>query len=699
MLKILSNTLLFSFFAMLSQQVLAQKMVKIDSVYQSLQKIKIDSIRIKKTNEYAYSLIITKKPLANEMANLAIENAIKNNNSNSLGLTYLTIGYAYLLVGDYAKAYPVYMHALDIYQKVNEPKNLWRAYLDLTWIQIQLKAYNNAEQLIQQAISIAKKENLTIEQAVSYNYVGILNDSQGKFDKAIDAYKMALALNEKKGLENNQISTLMNLGISQRRAKKFKDALLSFESAKVLVDKANIAYYKQGIYQNLAELTFEMKAYEKAETYILQALANSTNNNELVSKRGLFSNLLNIYTVKGDYKKALAYADSVSILNQNLYEKEKVAEILNLQAKYDTKLKDEKISSQQILNLQQQQELLLNQNLLQLTIEQKQNSELVFNKRKNELENQKKLQAIAMQKDRLQAKIDKQNSEQEIFAQKREIETKNRLQIFFAILALMAIGIASFIFYSQRKTRKLNELITHQKQDLEQINAVKDRIFSIIGHDMRAPVNTLISFNHLLEDHQISPEKLKTYSEKISQTLNHTSVMMENLLNWSKSQLQGYQPNLQSISLDSIAKQVIANLAMQVAKKNIHLVNKIGNAYAFADSDMTEILLRNIISNAIKFTPNNGIIELKAYKNGTTTILSVTDNGIGMPQDMVKDLNDKIEIHHQKSRQGTNKETGTGLGLMLSKTFANLMAGGLTFFSEQNKGTRVEIKFLAMEVN
>lgn len=699
MLKLIISSLLFILIFLSKYNAIAQKTPQTDSVYQSIQKIKVDSIRIKKTNEYAYSLIIGKKPLANEIAELAINNAIKQHNNRYLGLSYLTIGYAHLLTGNYAKAYPLYMNALEVYKKIDEPKNLWRAYLDLTWIQIQLKAYHNAEQLIQNAISIAKKENLATEQAVSYNYVGILNDSQGKFDKAIDAYKLALSLNEKKGFENNQISTLMNLGVSQRRAKRFKDALTSFEDAKILVDKANIAYYKQTVYQNLAELTFEMKEYEKAETYILQALANSSNNNELVSKRGLYSNLLNIYTVKGAYKKALAYADSVSILNQNLYEKEKVAEILNLQAKYDTKLKDEKISNQQILNLQQQQELLLNQNLLQLTIEQKQNSELLFNKRKNELENQKKLQAIAMQKDRLQAKIDKQNSEQEIFAQKREIETKNRLQIFFGILAVMAIGIASIIFYNQRKTRKLNELITHQKQDLEQINAVKDRIFSIIGHDMRAPVNTLISFNHLLQDHQITPEKIKTYSEKIGQTLNHTSVMMENLLNWSRSQLQGYQPNLQPISLDSIAKQVIVNLAIQAAKKNINIINKINNADAFADSDMTEIMLRNIISNAIKFTPNNGIIELNADKNGTNTILSVTDNGIGMPQDMVKDLNDKIEIYNQTSRQGTNKETGTGLGLMLSKTFANLMAGGLTFFSEQNKGTRVEIKFLATALN
>lgn len=697
--KLFVNVVLGLLFSLFPIHLFAQKTAINDSTYLALQKIKIDSVRIKKTSEYAYSLIITKKNLANEIANLAIKNAIESKNQHALGLSYLTIGYAYILIGEYTKAYPNYMQALAVYQNINEPKNLWRAHLDLTWIQIQLKAFDNAEQLIQTAIQIAKKENLIQEQAVSYNYLGILNDSQNKYDRAIEAYKLALSLNEKKGLEGNQISTLMNLGVSQRRSKKFKDALISFEKSKILVDKGNIAYYKQSIYQNLAELTFEMKDYDKAETYILLALANSKGNNELVLKRGLFNNLYNVYKVKGEYQKALAYADSASKIDQNLYEKEKVAEILNLQAKYDTKLKDEKITSQNALNLQQQQQLLLNRNLLQLTVQQKENAELLFAKRRNELENQKKLQAATIQKDRLQAKIDKQTSEQQIFKQKKEIETKNRIQIFFAVLALMAIGIAAIIFYNQRKTRKLNDLITNQKKDLEQVNAVKDRIFSIIGHDMRAPVNTLISFNHLLEDHELSSEKIKVYAEKISQTLNHTSVMMENLLNWSRSQLQGYQPNLKTNSLKSIADQVIYALSAQAAKKSIQITNDIDSVIPiFADKDMTELIIRNLVANAIKFTPNNGTINLSALKQQNHTTFKVVDSGIGMPKELLSQLNGNETTYHQSSRPGTNKETGTGLGLMLCKTFANLMGGELKVYSETGKGTTVEVSLLAVEM-
>ncbi|RZL34156.1 MAG: hypothetical protein EOO96_10760 [Pedobacter sp.] len=643
-------------------------------------------------------MLISKKPLANEIADLAIKNAVQSNNLHLIGISYLTIGYGYILVGDYAKAYPHYMNALSVYQKINEPKNLWRAYLDLTWIQIQLKAYNNAEQLIRNAIKIAKNENLIQEQAVSYNYLGMLNDSQQKFEQAIESYKLSISLNEKKGMEGNQISTLMNLAVSQRRSKKFEEALATLEKARILTDKANIPYYKQAIYQNLAELTFEIKDYAKAEKYILQALALSNSNNETVLRKGLFTNLVNVYKTKGDFQKALAYSDSVTKLDQNLYEKDKVAEILNLQAKYDTKLKDEKISSQNILNLQQQQQLLLNKNLLQLTLQQKENSELLFTKRQNELQNQKKLQEAAMQKDRLQAKIDKQTSEQQIFAQKKEIETKNRFQIFLGVLAIMAIGIAIIIFYNQRKTRKLNALITLQKKDLEQINGVKDRIFSIIGHDLRAPVNTLISFNHLLEDHELSSEKIKIYAEKISKTLNHTSVLMENLLNWSRSQLQGYQPHMKLNSLKSIADVVVNTLSVQASKKNIEIINDIDtNSKVFSDVDMTELILRNLVANAIKFTAVNGLIKLSALQQNNITTVKVTDSGIGMPVELLNQINSDETIYHQASRAGTNKETGTGLGLMLCKTFTDLMGGKLKVASENGKGTTVEVRLFTTE--
>lgn len=666
----------------------AQKSLINDNAYQTILKIKNDTIRIKKTVEYASTLITKKNPLGSEVANLAIKDALTSKNNHSLGIAYLAIGYSYVLTGEYALAYPNYIQALNIYQKINEPKNLWRAYLDLTWIQIQFKEYKNAENYIQNALNITKQENLILEEATTYNYMGILNDSQSKYDTAIGYYKQALALNEKKGTEFNQISTLTNLGISQRRSKRYKEAYDSFLKAKVLVDKGNVGYFKQSIYQNLAELTFQMNDYENAETYILQALAFSNGNNEMVLKRGLFTNLYEVYKKKGEFEKALKYADSARDLDVKVFSKDKVAEILNLQTKYDTKLKDEQIAKQNVLNLQQHQLLEINKKQLELTLEQKKNAELTFATRQNELQNEKALQESVIQKDRLQAKLDKQASEQQILLQKGKIETNKKFQLFLAIVALMAISIAAFIFYNQRKTRRLNALITQQKKDLENINGVKDRIFTIISHDMRAPVNTLISFNHLLEDHDLSSEKIKRYAKEINKTLDHTSILMENLLNWSRSQLQGYQPNSDTHLLKNISNQVIQTLSAQAAKKGINLTNNIAaDATVYADADMTELIMRNIVANAIKFTPNNGTVELNTTLTANQTTFYVSDNGVGIAAELVEQLNSNDITYHTTTQLGTNKEKGTGLGFMLCKAFTTLMNGEILVTSETGKGS------------
>lgn len=677
-------------FLMAAQASFAQKSLAEDPDLQAILKIKNDTTRIKKTIEHAYALNIKKNPLGIEVGNLAIKDAIQNKDDHSLGIAYLTIGYSYILIGEYALAYPNYLQALHVYQRINEPKNLWRTYLDLTWIQIQLQEYKNAEGSIQNALKITKEQNLILEQATTYNYMGILNDSQKKYEAAIEYYQMALVLNEKKGTEFNQISTLTNLGISQRRSKKYKDAYNSFLKAKTLIDKGNIGYFKQSIYQNLAELTFEMKDYDNAETYIMQALSFSKGNNEMVLKRGLFFNLYEIYKNKGEFEKALKYADSARKLEIEVFSKEKVAEILNLQAKYDTKLKDEKIIKQNALNLQQQQQLEINKNQLALTIEQQKNAELLFNKRQNELQNEKKLQGFVMEQDRLQAKLDKQTSDQRLSMQQGEIEDNQKFQLFLALVAAMAILVAILIFYNQRKTRRLNQLITQQKKDLENINGVKDRIFTIISHDMRAPVNTLISFNHLLEDHDLSSEKIRRYATEINKTLNHTSILMENLLNWSRSQLQGYQPNSHPHQLKAIAHQVIQTLTPQATKKGISLTDHIAaDAIIYADADMTELIMRNILANAIKFTPNNGSIALHTRLMAKQTTFYIKDNGVGMSETLVTQLNSNDTTYHHSSQLGTNKEKGTGLGLMLCKAFTTLMHGEITVSSELGKGSTV----------
>ena len=222
-------------------------------------------------------------------------------------------------------------------------------------------------------------------------------------------------------------------------------------------------------------------------------------------------------------------------------------------------------------------------------------------------------------------------------------------------------------------------------------------MFGIVSHDMRAPVNTLVAFNHLLEGEDLSPEKMKSYAKEIKKTLNHTSVLMENLLNWSSSQMQGYKPHLEKNSLKGISDNAINSVIDRAAQKKIRLQNNIPNGtMVYADSNMTELIMRNILANAIKYTPQNGLIELNAEQVKDKTTFFISDTGIGMNPDQLMHFNSDKYDYTSTSKPGTDMEKGSGLGLVLCKTFTAIMNGTIFVKSEYGSGSTFYITLPAV---
>lgn len=289
----------------------------------------------------------------------------------------------------------------------------------------------------------------------------------------------------------------------------------------------------------------------------------------------------------------------------------------------------------------------------------------------------------------LQTKYDTRNKDEQIDAQRKELAYNRRINLFLTLSSVLLFAIVGIVYYNQRRTRKLNQLITNQKVQLEQLNGVKDRIFSVIGHDMRSPVNTLISFTHLLENKKVSPDELTEYSGLLRTNLQHTARLLENLLNWAKSQMEGYKPVLEYLDISTTAEQVAGLLAQDAAAKSILLENNVGDgAMVYADVNMTELLLRNLLSNAIKYTKENGRVILETEQAGDKLRIRVTDTGVGMRPDMVVAFN-KGDLSPIGSTAGTSLEKGTGLGLMLSRNFMSLMNGTIWVESIPGKGTIV----------
>ncbi len=324
---------------------------------------------------------------------------------------------------------------------------------------------------------------------------------------------------------------------------------------------------------------------------------------------------------------------------------------------------------------QQQQKRILEQQKKELADKEKLLLELRVQKKQSELEHDRKTQAQVLLSNQLEALYNATVKDKQINNQQAEIGYNKKWNLFLIILFLIVAVFAALTYYSQRKTKQLNALISAQHDALEQMGMVKDTILGVVSHDMRTPVNTLISFTELIKEGDISAEKLSGYLDQINLTLNHTSALMNNLLNWAASQMQGFKPVIEKVDAAAVASNIIQSFSDRAEVKKIKLTHQIeAGTIVMADANMLDLVLRNLVSNALKYTWANGHIIMKAVTTPESVILSVSDTGIGMKDENITRFN-SITMHPAQSTTGTAREKGTGLGLLLCKTFTRLMNG------------------------
>ena len=236
----------------------------------------------------------------------------------------------------------------------------------------------------------------------------------------------------------------------------------------------------------------------------------------------------------------------------------------------------------------------------------------------------------------------------------------------------------------KERTGELNE----QAQELKKLNNVKDRIFSIVAHDLRAPIKSLVSVLNFADDEDVTLDELRKYLRGIRKNVDSLNLTLENLLVWSTNQVNGVQSIAELIDLRTIVNNKLELYSFQSKEKEIKLSSEIRErATVFIDPNHLKLILRNLISNAIKFTPNGGSITIAAQYLGNQMVeVSVTDTGIGMPEDVIKRILEQGEIY---TSYGTKNEKGTGLGLMLCKEYVEFNGGIFRIESEPEKGTKV----------
>lgn len=230
------------------------------------------------------------------------------------------------------------------------------------------------------------------------------------------------------------------------------------------------------------------------------------------------------------------------------------------------------------------------------------------------------------------------------------------------------------------------EQLAERRQQLREANFAREKLFSVIGHDLRAPVANLKAFLDLLSDGSLSPEEFRKFQEDLRHGVNHVHSTLENLMEWGSLQTNSLQARIEEVDLRTTAQEGIQLLNLIAKAKNIVIENRIPEkARVRADEYQIQSVMRNLLSNALKFTPENGYVHFSAEKNGSNWRVQIQDTGIGMDAERAARLLDPG--NETLSTLGTGNERGLGLGLQLCLDFISANHGTISVESSPRKGT------------
>ena len=636
-----------------------------------------------------------------------------NNQTRAAGI-YMSLGAMYVAIPDYAKALEMNQKAVAIYQKTNSEANLSSCYINISSIFQDLGQHKKALEYAKIALTFFIKNNDERGQAVAYEAIGLayFAASQGellsmdilpeqKLTVALENFKKALKLAEKDE-ENDDIisSNRVNLGWVYEKLGQKDLAFKSYQGSIEVSKKSNSKKDYAHSLKALGDFYMHQRDYVNAVKLLTQALNIAQQNKLLDLERDTNLALSEAYDKFKKYDESLAFYKQYVIVKEEIFNAEKEKEITRRQMQLDFGIKekdyqlkqqftDAVLQQQVLLAKQQHQKLILRQQQLDLSDKEKMLQRLKFLQEQKDLENEKRAQSNSFERSELLSKNEALIKNRQISEQNQQIMYDGKVKIFLSVAFALVLFTAGLIYFNQRKTTRLNKIINKQKRELEQLSKVKDRIFSVVSHDMRTPVNSLLSFIQLLEEGNIEQDKLNRYAALLKNSLAYTSSMMENLLNWAASQMQGFNPYLETLNARNLSEEIVDSFKSTAELKRIEIQNNIcEDAECKADANMLGLVVRNLISNAIKFTPEHGKIMLESKIVGEELQIEICDTGIGMSEEQVSHFNKSEYQGAGVSTPGTNREKGTGLGLLLCRTFMGLMESKIAVDSVKNSGSK-----------
>ncbi|MCF7793746.1 MAG: tetratricopeptide repeat-containing sensor histidine kinase [Candidatus Cloacimonetes bacterium] len=476
----------------------------------------------------------------------------------------------------------------------------------------------------------------------------------GNYKEALDASFNALRLSEEINNKSSISQSLNNIGVINCHTNKYENSLTFFkrslEIKRELHDEAGII----NVYQNLSLVYNRLGKMEEALNYAKKVLQH---HQSLNNQRGIaqaYNNMGIIYSGLGETNKAIEYFRNCLTIKKELGDDWRICNTLISIAECH---KQNSQIEAAIHSYLQAQEYAIKVNATDLLSAIYQDlSELHYQKQDHQKAYEYLKKHIIEDK-----KIRNTETEKQI----TELRSK----------------------FEMEKKEKENEIYRLKNIELAKANATKDKFFSIISHDLRSPFASLKGYTNLLLKRidEFSKDDIIKFTEDINKTIQSTNQLLENLLTWSRFNTDEMPFKPESLELHKIVQDISKSLSLNFKLKDLHFENWITKELSvFADQEMLKTILRNLISNAVKFTPEKGKIVINASKVGDYVEITVKDNGVGIDKDKIKRL---FSLNNKQTTRGTNYEKGTGLGLILCKEFVEKNGGTINAESVVGKGS------------
>ncbi len=544
-------------------------------------------------------------------------------------------------------------------------------------------------------VSIYLKKLDTVVQNNNYretarflNEIAFVYWNNNRTNQAINYYEKALAANVK--IENDAGIAMINnnLGMLYNDLQQYDRSISYFNKT---LGSRKIKKEPVGIISTLLNISVvqnNLKRYDAAISNLQEALSMAREMQDTKQMASCYAMLSETYEKKGDIKESQKYFALYKDFHDDL-EKKKIKEV-------SFELEKEALQKKLAVAETQTKELELQKKALEtVAIQGKLNVAASLNENLYSSLSRKEIEVRLAQAQQKQKEIENENIKNKNIAIEKE---KNNIRNI-AIVVVFACIIIAIIFYTTNKKIKqqnvalneANKTLEIQKQLLSESNDVKNKIFSIIAHDLRSPLASFNGFFSIIDYFNL-PDNVKAIFEKMNTEVTNTSAVLDNLLLWAKTQMEKAEPVVVSIELNEVIARTVSLLQPIALKKNITIANKIpANFLVTTDANLVEIVIRNILQNAIKFTRTDGLIEMFTSSDELYKIIHIKDNGVGMSSTKAANL---FSLKNNTSSRGTANEAGTGLGMVLSNEFITACCGKIQIQSEEGKGTTLSVFLL-----